>query len=64
VADFAASEQSAAGRFSGWFAARPTWLKVIILLLGWPLPMAADIAMKRSAGLERSEQRASLVEVP
>jgi hypothetical protein len=61
MADFAVSVPGAAGRFSGWFVARPTWLKVIIVLLGCPLPMAADIAMKRSAGFGRSEQRASLV---
>ena len=34
MADFAVSVQSAAGRFSDWFAARPTWLKAAVVLLG------------------------------
>ena len=44
MADVAVSLQSAAGRISGWFAARPTWLKVLVVLLGWPLLLAARIA--------------------
>jgi hypothetical protein len=56
--------QTAAGRITDWFTGRPLWLKVIVVLLGWPLLLAAHIAKNRSAGLERSDQRASLVEGP
>ena len=64
MAHFDAGVQSAAGRFSGWFAARPTRLRVLVVLLRWPLLLAAHIAKNRSAGLERSDQRASLVGGP